>query len=177
MVSQGTPSNTPIIPLLGAYIFILTWHHDTYQISSALPFLTGKRPDLGVVSMCTLTTPKSWSHSADSGRLVSSSNERYEREDMENMVQENGSLDDQESNQQEVYQIKVRGVLGEEWSNWFDGMAVAADDDDPLTTTITCSIIDQAALHGILSSIRDLNLKLISVFLVEADKHHQPGGE
>ena len=37
--------------------------------------------------------------------------------------------------------------------------------------------IIQAALHGILSSIRDLNLKLISVFLVGADKFHQPGGD
>ena len=93
------------------------------------------------------------------------------------MVRENGNPDHQESSQQEVYQIKVRGVLGEEWSNWFDGMAVAPDENDPLITTITCTIIDQAALHGILSSIRDLNLKLISVFLIEADKHHRPGGE
>jgi hypothetical protein len=93
------------------------------------------------------------------------------------MVRENSNLDDQESNPQEVYQIKVRGILGEEWLNWFHAMVMAPDDADPLTTTITCAVTDQAALHGILSSIRDLNLKLISVIFIEADEPHQPGGD
>lgn len=93
------------------------------------------------------------------------------------MVQENGNLNHQKSNPQDIYQIKVRGILGEEWLNWFNAMVMAPDNADPYTTSITCAITDQAALHGILSSIRDLNLKLISVFLVEGDKHHQPGGE
>jgi hypothetical protein len=93
------------------------------------------------------------------------------------MVQENGDLDRQKSNRQDIYQIKVKGVLGEEWSNWFDGMTMASDDNDPSTTTITCTIIDQAALFSILSSIRDLNLKLISVYQTEAEKFHPSGGE
>ena len=93
------------------------------------------------------------------------------------MVRENANLDNPKSNLQEVYQIKVRGILGEEWLNWFNAMLMAPDDADPFTTTITCAVADQAALHGILSSIRDLNLKLISVFLVGADKFHQPGGD
>jgi hypothetical protein len=93
------------------------------------------------------------------------------------MVQENGNLDDQKSNLQEVYQIKVRGILGEEWLNWFNAMVMAPDDADPFTTTIICAVNDQAALHGILSGIRDLNLKLISAFLIQADKHHQLGGD
>jgi hypothetical protein len=93
------------------------------------------------------------------------------------MVRENGNLDDQKSNLQEVYQIKVRGILGEEWLNWFNAMVMAPDDADPFTTTITCVVTDQAALHGIISSIRDLNLKLISVFLVGADVPRQPGGD
>jgi hypothetical protein len=93
------------------------------------------------------------------------------------MVRENGNLDDQKSNPQDIYQIKVRGILGEEWLNWFNAMVMAPDNAYPCTTSITCAITDQAALHGILSSIRDLNLKLISVFLVEVDKHLQPGGD
>lgn len=93
------------------------------------------------------------------------------------MIRKTGNLDNQDTNSLEVYQIKVRGNLGEEWLNWFNAMVLVPDSADPFTTTITCTVSDQAALHGILSSIRDLNLKLISVFLVEGDKHHQPGGE
>ena len=93
------------------------------------------------------------------------------------MLQENGDLDRQESNQQDIYQIKVKGVLSEEWSNWFDGITIVPDNNDPSTTTLTCAIIDQAALFGILSSIRDLNLKLISVYQTEAEKFHPSGGD
>lgn len=93
------------------------------------------------------------------------------------MVQENSDLKGQESSRQEIYQIKVKGVLGDEWSNWFDGMTMESDNDDPSTTTITCVISDQAALFGIISRIRDLNLKLISVNQFKADKFHPSGGD
>jgi hypothetical protein len=59
-----------------------------------------------------------------------------------------------------VYQIKVQGVLDERWSDWFDGMAITPEGG---VTTMTGPVVDQAALHGILSKIRDLNLRLISV--------------
>ena len=63
------------------------------------------------------------------------------------------------------YQIKVQGRLDETWSDWFDDMAVAVEssDDRAAITTLTGSVADQAALHGIPARIRDLGLPLLAV--------------
>lgn len=68
-------------------------------------------------------------------------------------------------NESAVYQIKVQGRLGESWSAWFDGMTVTVEkrDNHATITTLTGPVADQAALHGILSRIRDLGLPLLSV--------------
>lgn len=59
------------------------------------------------------------------------------------------------------YSIRVQGHLAEEWSEWFDGMVVRWQSDG--TTILSGPVRDQAALHGLLQRIRDLNLSLISV--------------
>ncbi|MFN2235210.1 MAG: hypothetical protein ACK2U1_13370 [Anaerolineales bacterium] len=46
-------------------------------------------------------------------------------------------------------------------AEWFEESEITITDQGE--TTITCSIVDQAALHGVLSKIRDLNLTLISI--------------
>lgn len=61
----------------------------------------------------------------------------------------------------EIYQIRVRGIIGPQWSAWFDDLEIV-----PLAegeTLLTGPVVDQAALHGILAKIRDLNLPLITV--------------
>ena len=58
------------------------------------------------------------------------------------------------------YEILVEGVLGEDWSAWFDELRVATVGTD---TIISGVIADQPALHGLLNQIRDLGLCLISV--------------
>jgi hypothetical protein len=58
------------------------------------------------------------------------------------------------------YEIRVEGVLGEEWSAWFDGLQVASEGTG---TVISGVIPDQAALHGLLNRVCDLGLCLISV--------------
>ena len=71
--------------------------------------------------------------------------------------------------EQDKYQIKVRGWIGQRWANWFDGMAMTyqgTEDESPLTV-LTGPLADQAALRGILSRIWDLNLCLLSVIRVE----------
>jgi len=67
------------------------------------------------------------------------------------------------------YQIKVQGRLEERWSHWFEDMKITIERDSPGTTftVLTGVITDQAALHGLLNRIRDLNLLLISVQLIE----------
>lgn len=59
-----------------------------------------------------------------------------------------------------VYRIRLKGRLEPNWSNWFGQMAIFTTSD---ATTLTGPVADQAALHGLLNRIRDLNLTLLSV--------------
>jgi hypothetical protein len=59
-----------------------------------------------------------------------------------------------------IYQIRVKEVLDEKWSDWFDGLTIAPQDDE---TLLTGPVRDQAALHGLLAKVRDLGLPLLSV--------------
>lgn len=65
-----------------------------------------------------------------------------------------------------IYQIRIMGNLGNEWSGWLQGMQVSSSKDGG-KTTITGHITDQARLRGILNKIWDLNLILISVHRIK----------
>ena len=65
-----------------------------------------------------------------------------------------------------MYQIRLRGHLGPLWSDWFDGLVIAWDDNGD--TVLTGSVADQAALHGLLRKIRDLGVTLVAINRVEA---------
>jgi hypothetical protein len=73
--------------------------------------------------------------------------------------------------QPNTYQIKVQGQLDETWSDWFDNMTItmtSLDQDQPITT-LTGTIVDQAALQSILRRLHDLNLVLVAVIQVDTD--------
>jgi hypothetical protein len=59
------------------------------------------------------------------------------------------------------YEICVSGHLGSRWTAWFDGMSLTAEDDG--TTVIRGTVVDQAALHGLLHTLRDLGITLLSL--------------
>jgi hypothetical protein len=59
------------------------------------------------------------------------------------------------------FEILVKGQLGEEWSDWLEGMKIALTDDGNMK--ITGVIVDQSALMGILNKINSLNLQVLSV--------------
>lgn len=60
-----------------------------------------------------------------------------------------------------VYEFRVAQSLSDQWAAWFDGLDLARDDQG--NTLLSGAIVDQAALHGVLAKIRDLNLILLSV--------------
>ena len=60
-----------------------------------------------------------------------------------------------------VYQIRIKGHLGPQWTEWFEGLAVTREENGD--TLLTGPVIDQAALHGLIKKVRDLGLPLLSV--------------
>ncbi len=65
------------------------------------------------------------------------------------------------------YEIRVAAVLDGRWAAWFDGLQVSGQGEE----TVICGLVaDQAALHGLLTKVRDLGLCLISVRRTEASQ-------
>jgi hypothetical protein len=64
-----------------------------------------------------------------------------------------------------VYEIRVKGHLGPQWIDWFEGLAITLEEDGDML--LTGPIIDQAALYGLLKKVRDLGIPLVSVNSVE----------
>ena len=60
-----------------------------------------------------------------------------------------------------VYQIRVKGHLGQQWTDWFGGLSITLEDHGD--TLLSGPVVDQAALHGLLRKVRDLGLPLLSV--------------
>ncbi len=63
------------------------------------------------------------------------------------------------------YEIRVAGRLSPEWEAWFEGMnlQVMRGEQGETITVLRGTIQDQAALFGMLTRIRDLGLKLVSI--------------
>jgi hypothetical protein len=59
------------------------------------------------------------------------------------------------------YEIRLQGRIDERWAAWFEDMTIEPEPDG--VTVLRGHVVDQAALHGLLARLRDLNLPLISV--------------
>ncbi len=66
-----------------------------------------------------------------------------------------------------MYEIRIKGHLSEQWSQWFDGLTILNFENGE--GILLGKIMDQAALQGILTRIGDLNLTLISVNPITAE--------
>jgi hypothetical protein len=60
--------------------------------------------------------------------------------------------------------IKIQDQLDKKWKNRFEGMEISYEGEN---TILTGNLKDEAHMHRVLNIIRDLNLKLISINLVE----------
>jgi hypothetical protein len=65
-----------------------------------------------------------------------------------------------------IYQIRLKGHLDSQWTEWFEALTITlAEDGDTLLTGV---VVDQAALQGLLKKVRDLGMPLVSVIPVES---------
>ena len=66
-----------------------------------------------------------------------------------------------------LHEIRLQGHLDDRWADWAEGLTLTRGTDG--TTTLRGPIADQAALHGLLNRIRDLNVPIVSVRRVGPD--------
>jgi hypothetical protein len=77
-------------------------------------------------------------------------------------------MSEQSSRKAQVYEIRFRGHLDRSRAHLFEGLEMA---QEPSGETILIGpVADQAALHGVLSRIRDLGLPLLSVKNLSQDE-------
>jgi hypothetical protein len=79
-------------------------------------------------------------------------------------VMSNEINSESEKAQPEVYQIRIKGHLGREWTDWFEGLTIMALDNGE--TLLIGPLVDQASLYGVLRKVRDVGMPLISVICV-----------
>lgn len=65
-----------------------------------------------------------------------------------------------------VYQIRLQGHLGRQWTDWFGGLSITLEENGE--TLLTGPVVDQPALHGLLKKVRDLGMPLLSVVRIQA---------
>ena len=81
------------------------------------------------------------------------------------MSQRNNPDNRASAGQPAIYQIRLNGHLGSQWSGWFDGLTVTLEENG--VTLLTGLVVDQAALHGLLRQVRDIGLPLVSLNRIE----------
>ena len=75
-----------------------------------------------------------------------------------------------QSHSPKQYRIRLKGRLNDRWSDWFEGMSVSSRGAE---TILSGQVADQAALHGLLNRIRDLNLTLLSLERLYPDREDE----
>ncbi len=71
-----------------------------------------------------------------------------------------------------LYEIRLKGHLDARWANSFEGLSFTHASDG--TTILSGPVVDQAALYGLLRTVRDLALPLVSVIQVEPQQADVP---
>jgi hypothetical protein len=74
-----------------------------------------------------------------------------------------------------TYEIRVQGELGQDWQEWFSGLAIssAQTGGQPVVTTLIGPVADQSALRGVLCKLWDLNLTLLTLRRIKAERRKE----
>lgn len=70
-----------------------------------------------------------------------------------------------------IYQIRIKGHLDSQWTEWFEGLTLTLEADGE--TLLVGPVVDQAALHGLLKKVRDLGMPLVSVVQIQVSDSQQ----
>jgi hypothetical protein len=73
-----------------------------------------------------------------------------------------------------LYEICIKGHLDDRWAERFDGLTFTREANG--VTLLTGTVIDQAALHGVLRAVRDLGVRLLSVTPLQPEPAEAPDG-
>lgn len=69
-----------------------------------------------------------------------------------------------------IYQIRLKGHLDRQWTDWFEGLTITLADNGE--TLLTGPVIDQPALHGLLKKVRDLGIPFVAVNPLPGNETH-----
>lgn len=67
-----------------------------------------------------------------------------------------------------LYEIRITGHLNERWTTRFEGLTITLEENGD--TCLTGPVADQAALHGLLKTVRDAGMPLLAVNRIESDR-------
>jgi hypothetical protein len=98
--------------------------------------------------------------------LIEEMNECITVDTRRSMSETHASIEDQY--EPGLYEIRLKGHLNDRWAGWFGDVAITLEDNG--NTLLTCPVIDQAALHGLLKKVRDLGMPLLSINFVNPDQ-------
>lgn len=73
-----------------------------------------------------------------------------------------------DSSEPMIYQIRIRGHLDSQWTDWFEGLSITLEENGD--THLAGAVADQAALFGLLRKVRDLGMPLVSVVPVPSHR-------
>ena len=80
----------------------------------------------------------------------------------------------EDQHESRLYEIRLKGHLDARWATRFEGMSLSHDSDG--TTIFAGPVVDQAALYGLLRTVRDLGLPLLSVVHIDPEQANGPDG-
>lgn len=70
------------------------------------------------------------------------------------------------------YEIRIKGHLDDRRAGWFEGLTITRESNG--ATRLTGTVVDQAALYGLLRKVRDLGMPLLSVNRIEPGPTDEP---